>query len=174
MDSETTNITIRRTEEADWLELKAIRLAALSDAPLAFGVSHATALTYTDQQWRERASGRGPATYLLAYASGQAVGMAAGVLDSAAQFNLIAMWVAPPFRGTAAAARLVGAVKAHAAAQGHARIVLGVAPDNARAVSLYQKAGFEFLPEWEALESHPHVRLQKMAWTATSDLATAM
>ena len=51
---------------------------------------------------------------------------------------------------------------------GHARLVLDVAPENARAVTFYQKQGFVFLPEWEALESHPHIRVQKMEWQAAA------
>lgn len=60
------------------------------------------------------------------------------------------------------ASALVQAVKAAAAARGYARIVLEVAPSNARAAAFYQKQGFAFLPEWEPLASHPHIQLQKM------------
>jgi ribosomal protein S18 acetylase RimI-like enzyme len=162
-----TETIIRRTKEEDWESLKAIRLAALIDAPMAFGVSHATALTYTDSQWRERAAGRGQALFILAFSNNTVVGIVGCVLSSCSEFNLIAMWVAPPLRGTAAAAKLVGAVKAEAVLQGHSRIVLDVAPSNLRAVSFYQKEGFVFLPEWESLESHPHIQLQKMEWLAS-------
>jgi hypothetical protein len=34
---------IRHTTELDWPSLKAVRLAALLDAPTAFGVTHASA-----------------------------------------------------------------------------------------------------------------------------------
>ncbi|WP_431478697.1 hypothetical protein [Massilia eburnea] len=55
-------------------------------------------------------------------------------------------------------------MKAHAQAKGHARVVLDVSPANERAAAFYLKRGFRFLPHWEALESHPHIRVQKMAW----------
>ncbi|XLZ68055.1 GNAT family N-acetyltransferase [Massilia sp. SR12] len=158
---------IRRTTEPDWPLLKQVRLAALLDAPTAFGVTHASAAANTDDQWRERAAGRGPATYLLAFdAGGAPVGMVGGVLSAAQEFNLIAMWVQPKQRGSGAAAALVDAMLAHAVAQGHRRVVLDVAPENARAATFYLKRGFSFLPRWEALESHPHIQLQQMEWRA--------
>jgi ribosomal protein S18 acetylase RimI-like enzyme len=158
---------IRNTTEADWEILKAIRLASLLDTPTAFGVSHATAAAYSDEQWRDRASNRGPAQYFLAFTDGAAIGIAAGVVGAESEFNLIAMWVRPEYRGTAVAAGLVDSIKAHAAAQGHSRVVLDVSPDNARAARFYRRQGFAFLPQWEALESHPHITLQKMEWRAS-------
>lgn len=155
---------IRRTTEEDWETLKEIRLASLRDAPTAFGVSHASAAAESDSQWRERASGRGRAEFLLAFVDGVTVGMVGGAVSATSEFNLIAMWVRPEYRGTAAAALLVEAIKERAAARGHTRIVLDVAPDNGRAAAFYQKHGFAFLPEWEALASHPEISVQKMAW----------
>lgn len=157
---------IRHTTEADWEILKAMRLAALLDAPTAFGVSHANAAADSDVRWRERASRRGEAQFLLAFIDDAPVGMVGGVVSLTSEFTLIAMWIKPEHRGTAAAAGLVDAMKAHAVAQGHARVVLDVAQDNARAAAFYRKQGFSFLPEWEALESHPEIKVQKMEWLA--------
>ncbi|MBJ7311112.1 GNAT family N-acetyltransferase [Rugamonas sp. CCM 8940] len=157
---------IRHTTEEDWATLKEIRLAALLDAPTAFGVSHASAAANSEAQWRERAATGYRVAFLLAYIDGVAVGLAGGGVSQAAEFNLIAMWVKPEHRGTAAAAGLVDGIKAHALAQGHRRVVLGVSPDNARAAAFYRKLGFAFLPEWEALDSHPHIQVQEMEWLA--------
>jgi ribosomal protein S18 acetylase RimI-like enzyme len=157
---------IRPTTEEDWEILKEIRLASLLDAPTAFGVTHASAAANSEAQWRDRAAGRGPARFLLAFADSVAVGMIAGVVSQREEFNLIAMWVTPQHRGTPVAASLVAAMKAHAASRGHARIVLDVSPDNERAAAFYRKQGFSFLPEWEALASHPHITVQKMKWRA--------
>lgn len=157
-------IDIRYITEDDWRELKQVRLAALLDAPTAFGVTHASAAAYTDQAWRDRAAGRGPARYILAFDGAAAVGIVAHVPAAEGALDLIAMWVTPSLRGTPTAARLVAAVKAHAVANSHARILLGVSPENVRAAAFYQRQGFAFLPEWEPLESHPHIQLQKMVW----------
>jgi ribosomal protein S18 acetylase RimI-like enzyme len=164
---------IRATTADDWAMLKEIRLAALRDAPTAFGVSHATAAAYSDAQWRERAAGPHP-LFLLAFRDGAAIGMIGGGVSAATkEYNLIAMWVRPEHRGSGTAAQLVDAIKASAAAQGHERIVLDVAPENARAAAFYQRQGFVFLPEWEPLASHPEIQVQKMAWRRTPALADA-
>jgi ribosomal protein S18 acetylase RimI-like enzyme len=159
-------LTIRATTEDDWEHLKQLRLAALSDAPTAFGVSHLTAAANSDMQWRDRASGRGPARFVLAFMDGVAAGLVGGVLSRTSELELIAMWVKPEHRAAAVAAGLVGAIKKRAVEQGHARVVLAVSPSNERAAAFYRKQGFTFLPEWEPLESHPQVQLQKMAWLA--------
>lgn len=164
---------IRPTIEADWEALKTIRLAALLDAPTAFGVSHQAAAAYTEAQWRQRAATGGTAFWLAFEDDGDApVGMIGGAVDGQGQYNLIGMWVAGPYRGSGAARQLVDAVKAHAVEQGHARIVLDVAPENARAARFYLNQGFTFLDEWEPLESHPEIRVQKMAWTTGSASST--
>ncbi len=155
---------IRHTTEADWETLRQIRLAALLDSPTAFGVRHADAAADSESQWRERAAGKGRAHFLLAFIDGAAAGMIAGVMSPTLEFNLIAMWVKPECRGMAVAAGLVDAIKAHAVAKGHARIVLDVSPANERAAAFYRRQGFAFLPEWEALASHPEISVQKMAW----------
>lgn len=155
---------IRSTTESDWETLKEVRLAALHDAPTAFSLGRATAAAYTEAQWRDRASGRTQVEYLLAFVDGSAVGMTGGFLSLGLEFTLIGMWVAPSHRGAGVAASLVDSMKARALALGHDRIVLDVSPDNGRAVALYLKQGFSFLPEWEALDSRPHIKLQKMEW----------
>lgn len=157
---------IRYTREEDWRELKRVRLAALLDAPTAFGVTHASAAAYKDEAWRDRAAGRGKARFILAFDGAEAVGMVGHVPNDQQELELIAMWVAPSQRGTPTAAQLVGEVKAYAAAQAYRRILLDVAPANRRAAAFYQKLGFVFLPAWEALESHPHIQLQKMSVSA--------
>jgi ribosomal protein S18 acetylase RimI-like enzyme len=126
------HMLIRPTEESDWERLKSIRLAALRDAPTAFGVSHAQAASNSDEQWKTRASGATLPRFWLAVDGDEAVGLAGGGIDQAGRYNLIAMWVAPAQRGSDAARRLVDAVKAHARELAHARVVLDVDPDNSR------------------------------------------
>lgn len=167
---------IRPTLEADWAALKSIRLAALLDAPTAFGVSHQTAAAQTEAQWRERAAAASAARpkteFWLAFdeaSSSDAIGMIGGGVDGHGHYNLIGMWVAPARRGSGAAGRLVEALKARAIELGHRRVVLDVAPENARAARFYQHHGFVFIDEWEPLASHPEIQVQKMEWLAPRD-----
>lgn len=160
------NILIRPTSAADWQALKATRLAALLDAPTAFGASHASAAAFSDADWQQRAISTPQRTFFLAFDGEQAIGLAAHVVAGNGECHLIAMWVAQQYRGLAVAQGLVEAVKQCAVNNGHGRLVLDVAAENVRAAAFYQKQGFVFLPEWEALESHPHIRVQKMEWLA--------
>lgn len=159
-------ITVRATATPDWRALKAIRLTALLDAPTAFGVSHASAAAQSDEEWQQRAGSSAQRSFFLAWDRQQAVGIAAQVVNNVGVCNLIAMWVQPEYRGQAVAQQLVEAVKQRAVAGGHRRLVLDVAPENVRAAAFYRKQGFAFLPEWEALDSHPHIQVQKMEWLA--------
>jgi ribosomal protein S18 acetylase RimI-like enzyme len=164
-DRTPTSLIVRPTREEDWPSLKDLRLAALLDAPTAFGVSYDTASAYTEQQWRERAAASHPA-FWLAWLDGKAVGMIGGGVSARQRYNLIAMWVAPPLRGSSVAAQLVGAVKSEAVAAGHGSVFLDVAPDNRRAAAFYEKQGFVFIDEWEPLASHPQIQVQTMQWCA--------
>lgn len=159
-------IVIRPTSAADWPALKSTRLAALLDAPTAFGASHASAAAFSDADWQQRAVSTPQRTFFLAFNGAQPIGLAAQVLAGNGECHLIAMWVKSDYRGLAVAQGLVEAVKQCAVDNGHSRLVLDVAPENSRAAAFYRKQGFVFLPEWEALESHPHIQVQKMEWRA--------
>ena len=162
------NVIIRPTDAADWPALKAARLAALLDAPTAFGASHASAARFSDADWQQRSVSTPQRTFFLAFDGEQSIGLAAQVVAGNGECHLIAMWVQQEYRGMAVASALVDAVKQCAVHNGHARLVLDVAQENARAAAFYQKQGFVFLPEWEALESHPHIQVQKMEWLAAA------
>ncbi len=155
---------IRPTTGADWPALKATRLAALLDAPTAFGASHASAAGFSDADWQQRAISTPQRTFFLAFDGEHPIGLAAQVVAGNGECHLIAMWVAQQYRGLGVAQGLVEAVKQCTVGNGHARLVLDVAPENTRAAAFYQKQGFVFLPEWEPLESHPHIQVQKMEW----------
>lgn len=166
MTMDLSAVTVRATVEEDWEILKTIRLAALQDSPTAFGLSHATAATYSEQQWRERASHKAQPAFLLAIHQEQPVGLIGDAVSPTHEYHLIAMWVHPMYRGKGIGGRLVSAIKTRAIERGHRRVVLSVSPDNARAATLYCRQGFVFLPEWEDLASHPGVTVQKMEWRA--------
>lgn len=157
---------VLRSTEAHWQALRAVRLAALREAPTAFGVTHAQSSANTDDDWRAHAAGRKGVAFFLAVEGEAAIGLAGGTFGGDGVYQLIAMWVHPDHRGCGIAAQLVAAVKAHAVAAGHARVVLDVSPENAPAVRFYQKQGFVFQPHWEPLASHPHIQVQQMAWLA--------
>jgi hypothetical protein len=80
--------------------LRAIRLRALADAPLAFGSTHAREAAYPPERWRdwaEASSAGGGSAFFFAVdeASGAPVGLASGTIweADAETAHLYAMWV---------------------------------------------------------------------------------
>jgi ribosomal protein S18 acetylase RimI-like enzyme len=161
---------VRMTGAADWLLLKQVRLAALSNAPTAFGVSFDTAAGYTDEQWQQRSSAMDGPEFWLAFMDGAPVGMIGAGVSQRHRYNLIGMWVEPDVRGSGIASKLVEAVKTRAIQKGHDRVFLDVSPGNERAANFYLKHGFVFIDEFEPLASHPHIVVQTMVWAADSDV----
>jgi RimJ/RimL family protein N-acetyltransferase len=161
---------VRMTDATDWILLKQVRLAALSNTPTAFGVSYETAAKYTDEQWQERASATAGPEFWLAFMDGEPVGMIGGGISRTHRYNLIGMWVEPRVRGSGIASTLVEVVKSRALQKGHDRVFLDVSPDNERAANLYLKHGFVFIDEYEPLASHPQITVQTMVWAANDDV----
>lgn len=132
---------LRRAVPGDEPILRALRLQALSEAPEAFGSTHARELARTFVDWQRWLSPG--ATYILE-SSGGASGLAAGQLDGTdtTVVHLMAMWVHPALRGAGAADGLVAAVGDWASSEGARTIRLDVFEDNARARHFYQRLGF--------------------------------
>lgn len=154
----------RATEVRDWMILKEIRLAALLDTPTAFGVSYQTAITDSDEQWKQRASSETQPRFWLAFKEDKATGMVGAGMDQAERYNLIAMWVEPESRELSVAESLVNAVKSDATSRGFKEIFLDVSPDNLKALRFYKKHGFVFTGEEKPLASHPKIQVHTMKW----------
>jgi ribosomal protein S18 acetylase RimI-like enzyme len=157
-------MNIRATEKSDWLILKEIRLAALRDTPTAFGVRYQTAITNSDEQWKERASAKTHPKFWLAFKGEQTIGMIGAGVDQRERYNLIAMWVEPKSRGLGVAEHLVNTVKSDSIKSGFKQIFLDVSPENLRACRFYKKHGFVFNGEEQPLASHPDIMVHTMEW----------
>jgi len=138
--AELAELVIRRLAAADWAAFRAVRLAALWDAPEAFGSTASDAEQLDEAEWRRRVEGRAA---FLAEVTGQPAGLAAGIAaDHPGDAELTSMWVAPAWRGQGVGDRLVEAVLAWAAGERFATVRLWVAAGNARAERLYARHGF--------------------------------
>ncbi|GAB3807344.1 GNAT family N-acetyltransferase [Micromonospora zhanjiangensis] len=128
----------------DWPVWRELRLAALADAPSAFGSRLADWQGDGDRPERWRGRLALPGSYnVVAVLDGEPVGMASGVpTDVAGQAELISMWVAPAGRGRGVGDRLVDAITQWAVGIGATELRLGVVEDNAPAIGLYRRAGF--------------------------------
>jgi GNAT superfamily N-acetyltransferase len=131
---------ITRVGEDDWRVWRDVRLAALADAPGAFGSATELEEQLPEDDWRAMVRS---AAIFVASAGGTGVGVVAGLpRESAGERGLGAMWVAPAWRGRGVAAALTDAVIAWARSDGCGRIGLWVSADSARARRFYQRQGF--------------------------------
>jgi ribosomal protein S18 acetylase RimI-like enzyme len=129
-------------EEADLL--RALRLRALGDAPMAFGSTLAREEGYAPAQWERWAAASASGDKQAIFIAEPACGMASGVIDDEdpALAHLYAMWVAPAARGSGAGRALLEAVITWATDRGAQRLSTSVAEGNAAAAALYARAGF--------------------------------
>jgi RimJ/RimL family protein N-acetyltransferase len=135
-------IELERAASGDWERVRALRLQALADSPDAFASTLAQEEGLEPDAWRERLV---TAATFLAHVEGEAVGMvtAAPFRGRPEAAGLFGRWVAPDWRGTGAADRLVETVIDWARTEGFRRVVLEVADENAAAIALYRRLGFE-------------------------------
>ncbi|MFC9995586.1 GNAT family N-acetyltransferase [Nocardia sp. NPDC127526] len=129
----------------DWKLWRRLRLAALAEAPYAFGsrLEDWQGEGDREERWRDRLSIPGSRN-LIAMVDDEPVGMASGIpgpeFDAA---ELISMWVAPVGRGLGVGDRLMRGVEEWAVETGARSLRLTVAPGNSRAIALYRRNGFE-------------------------------
>lgn len=136
-----------RLDADGWRDLRDVRLASLADAPWAFGSRHADWVDATEERWRARLTDV-PLT-IVARSGDGFVGVVSGVATEE-HVELISMWVSPEHRGTGLAGRLICGVVEWAASLGHDTFLM-VRDDNARAIAVYERAGFTDLgvpPDW--------------------------
>lgn len=128
----------------DWRLWRHLRLAALAEAPGAFGSTFAewSGSGDTDARWRARLAGVG--LNLVLTVGGEPLGMVSATAHNAdGEVELISLWVAPARRGRGVGDEAVQQVAAWACNQhpGDA-LVLSVKTDNGRARALYERHGF--------------------------------
>lgn len=117
-----------------------MRLAALKDAPYAFGSSWENEKLNSEEEWRQFVASR---TRFVAELDGQVVGTAAGGDSSyTGTAALTSLWVDARSRGHGIGDQLVNAVLEWANAAGFSRVLLWVTDGNSHAEALYLRNGF--------------------------------
>jgi ribosomal protein S18 acetylase RimI-like enzyme len=132
-------IRLRICSEDDWVAWRAVRLAALSEAPYAFSSTLADWRDATEARWRERL--RSVPYNVIAAIDGVDVGMASGLPEDG-NVLLISMWVARSARGRGASDKLVESVIQFAHELGVPAVQLDVVEENLPAIALYRRTGF--------------------------------
>jgi GNAT superfamily N-acetyltransferase len=141
-------IEVRVLTSGDWPAWRELRLAALAEAPYAFGSRLADWQGEGDraERWRARLGIPGSVN-LIALLDGQPAGMASGVPAGDGEAELISMWVSPAARGRGVGDQLVAAVEQWAR-QARARVLrLAVVHGNENATVLYLRNGFRHTGE---------------------------
>ena len=129
----------------DWATWRGLRLAALEEAPYAFGstLSDWQGAGDSERRWRDRLTIPGSHN-VAAVLDGVPVGMASGVRTGSPDLvELISMWVAPAARGKGVADRLIEEIESWAMLECRAgKLRLAVMPGNGKAIALYRRHGF--------------------------------
>ena len=129
----------------DWPVWRDLRLAALAEAPYAFGSTLAEWQGQGDREerWRDRLGIPGSHNVVAVRASGP-VGMVSGVpAEQPDAVELISMWVSPTVRGQGVGDLLIGEIAQWAVQRDARTLRLSVMPDNRAAIALYERHGFK-------------------------------
>ncbi len=166
---------IRQFYPEEWPVYKGLRLAALTEAPNAFGSTVAAESGRSDADWQDflnqgiNCSNSMP---LLALHNGKAAGLAWGKMDSLSSnpspnisqetAYLYRMWVHPDYRGLGIARQLMAAFKTWAISCGATVLALDVAIDNSGAYHLYRAFGFNDAGQPTPLRQGSQLQVQPM------------
>jgi GNAT superfamily N-acetyltransferase len=153
--------TFRRLTGDDWEMLRDVRLAALADAPHAYGSTLAREEAFDEAEWRRRLDGDG--MWAVAVRDTRTVGLVGAFLPARDTPMLVAMWVRPGNRGLGIGDGLITAVVGWARENRWSRVVLRVADTNDAARKLFLRAGFEPTGVRAPLESDPGVGTEELA-----------
>ena len=134
-------VTLRVITPDDWPLWRALRIAALTDAPHAFKTRLADWHNGEEERWRARLEIPG-AYHVAAMLDELAVGMASGLPTDGDTRELRSVWVGSEARGHGVGTRLISAVEAWAQETGAATLKLAVIPGNEPAIVLYRRNGF--------------------------------
>lgn len=139
--------SIRRTVDADWREIRELRLEMIRDTPAAYAESLEDALGHDELEWRMRGA-RGTAEQGISIAgishSGQWIGaMGAFVPNPETGPLLVGVYVTPAFRGRQLGLTdaLLAEIEEWARTKG-SHLTLHVHEDNVRARKYYERHGF--------------------------------
>jgi len=139
--------SVRQLSEADAAEYAELRLAALRDAPTAFGSSYEEERLVTPATWRSRIAGGLQQATFGGYVDGGLAGLCTVVreqkLKQRHKAYLYSVYVAPEQRGRGLARQLIEAAIAYARSlEGVRQLLLTVTDGNLQAQKLYAGLGF--------------------------------
>jgi GNAT superfamily N-acetyltransferase len=148
-------LVVREVSPDEWEVLRDVRLAALREAPYAFGSTYAREAPFTREQWLARLGRDDAVTFFARLPELAEPAGLAGVLEEAGAADVVSMWVRPGARGRGVGAALIDAAAGWAKDRGHEALYLWVTESNAPARKLYERCGFMPTGERQPLPSDP-------------------
>lgn len=148
-------VLVREITADDWELMRDVRLAALAEAPYAFGSTYAREAAFTEERWRGRISERSVTFFAHEETADAALAGLAGVYVEDGEPELVSMWVRPSARGLGVGEALVEAAAAWAKTRDFGALSLWVTESNVPAVRLYERSGFTPTGERQPLPSDP-------------------
>jgi GNAT superfamily N-acetyltransferase len=159
------SIHIRTFKSNEWRTYRALRIAALRDAPDAYGGTLEQALARPDDVWQSRLDHRNDQHHaLLGEIDGVPCALAWGMRDAhdPSIAHVAQMWVAPDWRRHGIAQRLLDALIEWAGSLGVDALELRVTCGNEPAARLYAAGGFRDFGETEPLRPGSTLSVQPM------------
>lgn len=147
-----SDVIVRQLAPDEWERFRDIRLAALLDAPTAFGSTYAQSVVYTEHIWRSRLT---TAAMFAAEENDRLIGIAGGLpgQNDDGTAIVISMWVDPAARSRGIGEQLVQRVIEWARVGGFRRLTLWVTVGNDSAERLYTRCGFVPTGEIEPIDN---------------------
>jgi GNAT superfamily N-acetyltransferase len=135
-------IEVRELGPDDWQVWRVLRLAALEEAPAAFGSQLSDWVDAKEERWRARLGIPGSRN-VVAVLDGRPVGMASGLpTEEDGVVALVSMWIEPAGRGQGIGDQLMAAVEQWAREAEAHTLKLSVVAGNDKAHDLYLRSGF--------------------------------
>jgi len=136
--------SVRQLTAADAEAFRTIRLEALLDTPEAFGGDHGEESQQPLEAFTEQLTG---SAVFGGFVAEKLCGVVGLYWSQSARRrhigNLYTVYFRPEARGQGMALPLIEAAVAHARQLGHQQVLLAAGAENAPALALYRKAGFE-------------------------------
>jgi ribosomal protein S18 acetylase RimI-like enzyme len=147
-DIDTLPIQIIELSARKWQEYRQLRLDALKESPQAFSSRYEEQVNRPDEFWKSRLeeAAKGGSSWLLFARSGEKlVGMVGAARDpvNGLEAEIISMYVLPEARGRGVAGLLMHAILMVLKESGICKACLTVNLDQAPAVHVYKKFGFD-------------------------------
>ena len=165
------SMKIRRIRADEGLALRALRLAALADSPMAYGSTLAREDAYAEAVWHERAAAGaagGNLVTIVAEQDGRLVAMASGLgsdpeTQDGSQPMMVGVFVERTSRRQGVGVALIETIVGWARARGSARLTIWITANNEPAHALYRRCGFHLTGATRPNAHTPTLAEQEMA-----------